>query len=120
MCLNMKWFEDGEKQKRFSEYPEFDARRWQATLAWYWSTIWPVGEEAAHWLRANYTDDHILNNFGIPAYQMMCEILNLEVDSTKLESIKESVISRFVKVQEEIELHGINFSVFFSNSSSMP
>lgn len=108
MSLGPKWFEDGEKKKRFSEYPLFDAERWKTTLAWYWSTIWPVGEEAAHWLRDNYTDDHILMNFGIPTYQMMCEILKLEVDSAKLESIKEAVTSRFMKAREEINLHGID------------
>ena len=74
MSLGPRWFNPEEKEKRKAQYPHYTAEEWLDALRHYWSTVWPIGEEAATWLRDNKTADQIFEDYGYKVVDLFARI----------------------------------------------
>ena len=74
MSLGAAWFTEEEKRKREARYPSYTGEDWLRALSRYWGTVWPIGEEAAKWLRNNKTADQILDEYGFEVLDLFAQI----------------------------------------------
>lgn len=100
MSLDPRWFNAEEKRKRAARYPTYTAEDWLDALSHYWSTVWPIGEEAAQWLRDNKTPDQIIQQYGYKVLDRFAQITG----DPKAQSIATERYASAKALAEEAEL----------------
>ena len=90
MSLGPDWFAKSAVEERRKRYPKFTADQWAGVLEEFYSTIQPVAEEAAEWLKENMSSETIYEKFGYSILHLYAEVTKDTRARNLAASIRES------------------------------